>query len=60
MVFKCIKQYAAEPEIYGIDFKVGKKYIGKIDTDGYYIESTENGTSVLLTKSELEEYFVLA
>jgi hypothetical protein len=57
--YTCIKTYASEPEQYGIDFYEGREYKGKMeDNEGYYLDSTENGTCVWITNEELEEYFV--
>lgn len=59
MKFKCIKAYSGDKEIYGVDFLEGRTYQGKQDgADFYRLESTENGTSVLLSTQEVEEYFV--
>ena len=56
--YKCIKTFASDPDIYGIDFKEGKIYTGeKEDEEYYYLDSTENGTCVLVSNEELEEYF---
>lgn len=56
--FKCKKTFSSEPEVYGIDFIEGKEYYGeKEDEEYYYLDSTENGTCVLVSNSELEEYF---
>lgn len=57
-LFKCIKTYASEPKLYGTDFYRGKIYTGeKEDNEYYYINSTENGTDVLISNKELTEFF---
>ena len=57
-LFKCLKTFASEPEEYGIDFYEGKQYYGeKEDEEYYYLESSENGTCVLVSNEELKEYF---
>lgn len=59
--FKCIKNYEGDFSEYGIDFLEGNEYFGMIcenDNECYYIHSTENGTDVVLTIEELEEYFI--
>ncbi len=56
--YQCIKTYASEPEEYGTDFYEGKTYTGeREDEEGYYVDSSENGTSVWLTNEEMTEYF---
>ena len=56
--FKCLKTFASEPSIYGIDFYEGRIYTGeKEDEEYYYFDSTENGTCVLVSNDELVEYF---
>jgi len=58
-LFKCIKTYSSEPNEYGKDFIKGKTYTGeKEDNEYYYLDSTENGTCVLISNNELKEYFV--
>jgi hypothetical protein len=57
--FKCIKTFSSEPEVYGIDFYKGKEYTGeREDNEYYYLDSTENGTCVLVSNEELKEYFI--
>lgn len=57
-LFLCIKEFASEPEEYGIDFYAGKQYYGeREDEEYYYLDSTENGTCVLVSNEELEKYF---
>jgi len=58
ILFKCVETFASEPEEYGIDFVAGKRYYGELEDDeGYYINSTENGTDVFVTNEEVKEYF---
>lgn len=58
-LYKCIKTYASEIDVYGIDFIKGKKYYGKReDKEGFYFDSTENGMCVWITNEELKEYFI--
>jgi hypothetical protein len=57
-LFKCLTTYASEPEVYGIDFYESKTYYGqRVDNEYWYLDSTENGTDVLVSNEELEEYF---
>ena len=57
-LYKCKKTYASEPKEYGTDFYAGKTYYGEREDDEYYyLDSTENGTCVLISNEELEEYF---
>lgn len=56
--FKCIKTYVSEPETYGIDFYEGKTYTGeREDEEFFYLDSSENGTCVLVNEEELKEFF---
>ena len=57
-LFRCIKEYASEPDVYGIDFIKNKLYFGeKEDNEYYYVDSTENGTCVLISNKELSKHF---
>lgn len=59
VLFECIKTFASDPDEYGVDFKKGKKYYGeKEDSEYWYMDSTENGTCVLVSNEELKEYFI--
>ena len=56
----CIKQMALDEESYGIDCYVNLKYkITSEDPEGFYVE-TESGSEVLLSESEIQEYFKIA
>lgn len=56
----CIKQMAHDKGTYGIDFYENKKYkITGEDTEGFYVE-TESGSEVLISESEIKEYFKIA
>ena len=58
-LFKCIKTFAADPEDYGIDFVANKLYYGeREDDESFYLDSTENGTCVLVSNDEIKEYFI--
>lgn len=58
-IYKCKKNFASEPKQYGVDFIEGKTYTGeREDEEGYYLDSTENGTCVWVTNEELEEHFI--
>jgi hypothetical protein len=59
MRYKCIKTFAPDPE-YGADCRKGRFYEVEDDNGDYRIDPTENGSSVLFSKEELEEHFVLA
>lgn len=61
IAFKCIKTFAAEKEVYGIDFYKDKTYYGIPDgIGGYYMDSTENGTSVEMSVEEIDKHFKIA
>jgi len=51
---------ALDEESYGIDCYVNLKYkITSEDPEGFYVE-TESGSEVLLSESEIQEYFKIA
>lgn len=57
-LFRCKKDFASDTEVYGTDFYEGKQYTGeKEDGEYWYLDSTENGTCVLVSNGELKEYF---
>ena len=53
--FLCLKPLAVDMDEYGIDFVAGRVYLGDEETG--YVESSENGTSVLFD-GDLYDYFV--
>jgi hypothetical protein len=56
--FRCLKDFASDPEEYGIDFIKNNIYYGqKEDNEYYYLDSTENGTCVLISNRELYDNF---
>lgn len=56
--FLCLHTFAADKKEYGIDFYKGKMYSGRVeDKEHWYVNSTENGTSVLMSNEEMEKYF---
>lgn len=57
-LFKCIKTYASDETVHGIDFKKGKSYYAEVeDKECWRFDSAEDGSSVLVSNEELEEYF---
>lgn len=56
----CIKEMALDEELYGVDCYVDGKYkITSEYTEGFYVE-TESGSEVLISESEIKEYFKIA
>jgi len=54
----CIKQFAGDPEQYGIDFIEGNiYYIQHMENGRYYVES-ESGSDVMLTQEEMGRTFI--
>ena len=63
--YKCIKTLKCDPE-YGVDCRKGKYYDVEFDIDPFgnhtgefWINDTENGSSIQLIQEELDEYFEL-